>query len=94
MTDEPNSANQFPDGWDAELEALVEWIAGLDGETAVRAVVLVARVDLLEVGRAGRAFALQARHDACVVGIDTVDADAGGLGEVGVKRFVGLVVAR
>jgi hypothetical protein len=46
------------------------------------------------VGRAGRAFALQAGQYAGVVGIDAVDADAGGLGEVLVQRFVGLVMAR
>ena len=45
------------------------------------------------VGRAGRAFGLQPRDDAGVVGIDAVDLDAGGLGEVGVQRLVGLVVA-
>jgi hypothetical protein len=40
------------------------------------------------------AFGLQARQDAGVVGFDAVDADAGGLGEVAVQRFVGLVVPR
>ena len=45
------------------------------------------------VGRGGGAFGLQAGDDAGVVGVDPVDADAGGLGEVGVERLVGGVVA-
>jgi len=45
------------------------------------------------VGGARGALGLQPGEDACVVGLDPVDSDAGGLGEVGVERFVGLVVA-
>ena len=45
------------------------------------------------VGRAGRALALQARQDAGIVGVDPVDAHAGGLAEVRVERLVRLVMA-
>jgi hypothetical protein len=53
------------------------------------------RVDQQDhVGRAVGALGLQAGQHARVVGVEALDADAGGLGEVGVERLVGLVVTR
>ncbi|MNR19743.1 hypothetical protein D3C85_1365520 [compost metagenome] len=46
------------------------------------------------VGRRGRAFGLEARQNARVIGIDPVHLDARGLGETVVQRFVRAVVAR
>ena len=44
------------------------------------------------VGRRARAFCLEPGQYTGVVRVHPVDADACGFGEVGVKRFVGLVV--
>jgi hypothetical protein len=46
-----------------------------------------------DVGGRGGALGLQPRQDAGVVGVDTVDPDPSGLGEVAVQRLVGRVVA-
>jgi hypothetical protein len=57
---------------------------------STRAAPQARRVDQQDhVGRRGAALGLQARQDAGVVGVDALDADAGGLGEVGVERLVG-----
>ena len=45
------------------------------------------------VGRTAGAFVLQALEEFLFLAFDAVDADAGFLGEAGVQRFVGLVVA-
>ena len=50
--------------------------------------------DQQHVGRARRAFAPEPLEQLLVAGLDAVDLDAGRLGEVGVQRLVGLVVAR
>jgi hypothetical protein len=46
-----------------------------------------------DVGGRGTALGFQARQDAGVVGVHALDADARGLGEAAVQRFVGGVVA-
>ena len=46
------------------------------------------------VGRAALAFVADALDQRVFAALDAVDLDAGGFGEVGVERLVGLVVAR
>ena len=44
------------------------------------------------VGGAGRAFVFQPFDQRIFTGLDAVQFDAGGLGEIAVQRFVGLVM--
>jgi hypothetical protein len=47
-----------------------------------------------DIGGAARALLLHSLDQRILARLDAVDLDAGGLGEVGVERLVGLVVAR